>query len=1059
MVSIIIFYTLFIILPAFTKRIFTDWYLTLHTDVLALHISSQNAGLIVRRLPNTYSFESFELSATNESTMGTVGRLLRSFPGPAVAVGSARFADANFCKEIAQLLEILSCETPSESKPISRKASSNQVEIRDTIHPKFVTEYLMGMLRAIGDPYDPQRVHKHTRDDVLWKSALSPWRRSSLWLLLRIAMHTTLVIYHNQDGYKSFMIYFLARILNQALVSSTSNEILHIMMSKISRRAIKLKLEERSSWSDYVHKVMVSAEQLLRDRWNIVESNKDPQQNVQQWNPSSLSIQSDSVHSLHKLGPYLDAINSRATTDFVAGSFTPSSRPRIALTNIDLPNMDMLSTFNLQDTLLCLQDFETWVRDSLPQWTNRNVKADQACTNLSRIMGDYLRHATRVYTMDPERMSLMLLTLIELWVTLDRCAIQQYPILQDYDPGLLVNVFEPLLLRLKIDMKRLFAVEQYIKSRKQSASSGTGIFSDFGTASSFGVRYFDQSPDLQDLRERIQTKAEKERLNKKAEVTRLKQQYNDLVAESNNMACDNVQQWDKTSHTRVWRHSGLCRKCQKNNTANSLSIDVHEWPLPSQDLKAKATIFEVDIPSQFSAWRDTTFRLLVDVFSPPSKPKRGETFSVKSCLTLREFVKNTGDRIEIQSATKSFCVAHYKRQKAKDATVDSICVAHGLQYSLYEKQTSLPTHKFLNGCDVRDKCTLKLPPGTYEDLQPFISNTIHTSNDALARQSECPIGLTLHEFYSFATLRSGHRLQSYNIARELLSRTMNFNHFEVGILVCQTMWQAGPVDPSTESREASCDLERAAFGLELLGTLEEALTSVEGNWQGANSVRTFIIIGSRLLSLSEDKEVQNKCLEFLLRCRRISLEWIHGLRDMLQREGAEENLAALRTRLLEIALICHGTFDIDATYLEAALSIPENQSIAIECSITIHDHCPPITNTLPDAVLSLLKRYHYIVYCLEPLLRYRILEDSTTIDNAIHRIWSGYEPGMQWRTIPTPNERWVLTETSTDRGQRSLLVHFNILDGTLLVNGSPLARLPQAYESQSLYRRLFGEVR
>lgn len=219
MVSIIIFYTLFIILPAFTKRIFTDWYLTLHTDVLALHISSQNAGLIVRRLPNTYSFESFELSATNESTMGTVGRLLRSFPGPAVAVGSARFADANFCKEIAQLLEILSCETPSESKPISRKASSNQVEIRDTIHPKFVTEYLMGMLRAIGDPYDPQRVHKHTRDDVLWKSALSPWRRSSLWLLLRIAMHTTLVIYHNQDGYKSFMIYFLARILNQALVS------------------------------------------------------------------------------------------------------------------------------------------------------------------------------------------------------------------------------------------------------------------------------------------------------------------------------------------------------------------------------------------------------------------------------------------------------------------------------------------------------------------------------------------------------------------------------------------------------------------------------------------------------------------------------------------------------------------------------------------------------------------------------------------------------------------------------------------------------------------------
>jgi uncharacterized protein (UPF0248 family) len=44
-----------------------------------------------------------------------------------------------------------------------------------------VTDLLTGALRAAGTPaHGVVRIEKNTRDDVLWKKARDPWRRSSL---------------------------------------------------------------------------------------------------------------------------------------------------------------------------------------------------------------------------------------------------------------------------------------------------------------------------------------------------------------------------------------------------------------------------------------------------------------------------------------------------------------------------------------------------------------------------------------------------------------------------------------------------------------------------------------------------------------------------------------------------------------------------------------------------------------------------------------------------------------------------------------------------------------
>ncbi|KAH9983869.1 hypothetical protein BJV77DRAFT_234428 [Russula vinacea] len=56
-------------------------------DVFSMHIRAQNAGLIVRKLSSDIvQFEAFEVSPKNTEVMTTTGKLLCSYPGPAIRV-------------------------------------------------------------------------------------------------------------------------------------------------------------------------------------------------------------------------------------------------------------------------------------------------------------------------------------------------------------------------------------------------------------------------------------------------------------------------------------------------------------------------------------------------------------------------------------------------------------------------------------------------------------------------------------------------------------------------------------------------------------------------------------------------------------------------------------------------------------------------------------------------------------------------------------------------------------------------------------------------------------
>lgn len=364
----------------------------------------------------------------------------------------------------------------------------------------------------------------------------------------------------------------------------------------------------------------------------------------------------------------------------------------------------------------------------------------------------------------------------------------------------------------------------------------------------------------------------------------------------------------------------------------------------------------------------------------------------------------------------------------------------------------------LDCCDVREKCTLKLPPGPYIGLQYAVNNTIHTSNEVIASQAKCPEVLTMHEYYAFGTLRSGHRLQWRNIARELTARILNLNCHETHALLTQAAWQVGPFSKGEVSRESHADLEEEEFGRSLLLALNDAIGTIEGNWQGATAARTFVALAARLLSLSTCNAVQEGCYRFLRRARVISLRWTRELGQKLQGGQKEEELKLLNARTLEMALTCHGTFDIDPHYVPYLLESDEDIAVVTECSIIVHDRCPVVRDDLPAPIKTLLRRHWRLSCILEPLLRKRIQGVCNGLDKTIGRLWASYVPGSPWTTLEIPSERWLVTEISNEGGPSSMLVHYNLLEGSLLVNGSPLTRLPRSYESHPTFRRLFGQV-
>ncbi|KAH9980607.1 hypothetical protein BJV74DRAFT_898252 [Russula compacta] len=964
--------------------------------VFCIYIRAQNASLIVRRpaLADLVQFEVFEVSPLNTGVMSTEGKLLCSYPGPVIQMPTITFMNESFLRELSSFLVQMNVDH-LDSTPTTFKAGSMVYEVRESANPRYISELLMGILRGFGQP-------------------AAPWRRSPLWLTLRVALQTSL---RDSDLYKPFMLFFHAHLLRTCLGLDFPSELLYIMRAKMARRLSKLGPGVPLHVSNFVHKTAKETEALLSKRWVVFQT-------IDSINPTlqlkGLDFIADTHISLHTSYNYLAKMLRSASHGFSQIRFTPSHASRLnhvrdftQFTNGQLAN----AISNSKDKRIVIADFELSVETNLKSWVATSTDNDDAPDVIASCIEQYFL-GRRSYN------SVMILTIMDLWVALDTLVIHQCPLLNQYSPE----------IPSKSSIAYSFIashIEEYLCLRHKEALSVPSIFSNTFNDSCFAVKYFRTSRDLKRLYDTIITHAQQEREAKRAELA------SDI---------DHVWSMDKFGQNI---HTTACRKCKLGSQARALKIHVHEWPLPPSTTHAQLAVFELSPPRAFSVWRDTTYMILRDIglSSAPDSHDKPKVL-LDSFSGLRRWAVQHR-RVTIGSTTKSFTQSHYK-SVGIPTEEPSVLVNNGLSFKLFDSTRGSWLTDSLSGSSVAELCTPPTPTSSpYSHLHHFVCGTQHTPNDVIAAQADCPKEISLHEFIAFSGLRSCPRLQWLNIARELASPSLSFRREEVHTLITQAAWQLGPLSDGV--REWHVELSIPSFGRALLHELESLLERIKANWLEEVTVRTIALITSRLMTSTKDPDISGRACELLREARNLTYQWICELEMKLDSTQDEASRAGLRHRLCMLAMTCFSTLDACSEHILSTLTTDEDFAIAIQCAVIVHDNTPSLTNEDSLYLNRMLKAI--FSHPLPAVLGKVKLFHSGAFDRALARLWLGYRPHISssWHALPKPNSRWIYC--ATELGKE---VHYDLLTGQLLIGGKPLGRLPKEMVEHPTYASILG---
>ncbi|KAI9148869.1 hypothetical protein HJFPF1_10912 [Paramyrothecium foliicola] len=974
-----------------------------YSGMIPLHIVAQNAGMLMRKTSSGVVIETFRLSPSNGAVYASPGRLKRKFPEAAVVLPLQAIADSEVKSSIACTLEKMSRQPVAEMQPRVRKAKHMQIEERDTVKPFIVTNLFLGIIQALGGcQIQLPKLWKHTREEVMWNHGSKlPWRRSPVWLLLRVALQRTLSPSGApeegcQDLYKRFMIFFLSCYLEICLENKSESAVLHIINAKLHRRILKLNLKQPSDWMNLVASRLSRSSQMLEARWAKVVEADTTTLDIPSLNCDLIG--QDTRIAIPDLDDYLGGISKRTSPS--SSTFYPP-RPGIRyFESSELPEWNQFVVTPEPYHWYNLALLEDWVAVHLDTWVESYAHDASSCEKIQILIKSYAQKAEVAYRAYPEGNSIMYLTILELWIACDKLAVGLCPLIADYEPEIPVGPWSSLMLKSCMDMKRLSAAEDYITRRSKSSTSNQSILFGFGTVLDFGVRFFASSPFHQELLQEIEEDARQEREAKYKEFDRLKDEYHSLLVQRDSLECEYMSESDEHGN-KYQVKSPWCRRCQLQQRAEPMKIQAHEWPLPDNQHLAEAVVFELRAPKAFGIWRDCTLLLLHDVFQfersvrTPCYWCHLEDYSgLRRYFAAHSTVVTAG----LLSEVKPHYATHRRESSVSTAQRSDVCLETGPRWSLFDNKNASFVSR-LSGTDhISKTCTLGLPPSS-QTLETFLCRLWRApdgvpANTVISNQHNCPPHFSIQEFKALCNLPLGQDIQWFNLLIQLAMPSIDLNRVETLIFIWQLSEQCGP-SLSTWRRLAHRWFEDADFR-----TLKQKAFG------------------------SQDDDVR---LDFAQRAH-------------------------------EAALICLVSFDVDNKHLSSLLGQTETAQAYFESLITLHDTSFGANKeNLVQTHLS-LRCHRLIKRCHQVIQTTRNVDWVSGLDLAMSANWSNLKrlPDHEWRMMELC---WLHTigEASAS-GSVQVALHFNLVTGEFLVNGLPPGRLPTAYERHPTYELLFGRV-
>ncbi|KAF8586884.1 hypothetical protein K439DRAFT_1552162 [Ramaria rubella] len=1035
------------------------------SDVLCFHISKQNAGLILRKSTTEILLEFFQASPTAAAVTGNDGKLIIQFPArPRLSIP----VDLHATEALCSYLVYMDRMEMEDALPVMQQAGSKQNEHCEVADIRYISELLGGIARALTAQYSDIAatasntfyVTKRINDHALWRDAFKPWRRDPQWLVVRVALQTTLLEWDIdiQYGYKAFITYVLTRALEKACKAGISHDLLYTLNAKIAARVWKLKFLDPTKFPfDCIAERNRTCAALLDDQWKKIQAVESLP--LPFTPPTNDEIREAEAFSLTRCKGYLSTVfnrsrvlqsqNSRFFLDIFEASIIKNECRMIGSSpSAEIPRGGV-------DLWLAVLDIEHWIADDLPTWlTTTPIK--RRLESLRPLITSYDTLASSFE--NPESFSRIFLILLELWVALDKTVIASMPLLAEYSPALAISSFEPLILPTLGQMRRLRVVEDYIQCRWAVAKYPQ--HSPFGFIEHqdcLAARYFNNDRDMQDLRDTIQLEATEEKYAKLEEYRNKNRDYNLLQSQYNMMEHEYYNRVTSQGRRRT-KHTSSCKKCFIKRQIDNLKITIFEWPLPEMDILSRLVIFELRLPGPFSIWRDVTYRLAYHFSSSICSQHPSPTPILSVYPPLQKFFSpaTSAQQITIASTAKSFLNSHYK-ECTFPCEQDAVIKKHPLRYQSYDVDSNEWLPSDFPVIDLRKRCTPTLPPGPYQPLTWVFESTGHTSNMIIARQAECSAKISYHEWDSFGHLRSGHRLQWRNIMLELAKETITLRDPAVYLLFRQAAWQVENRSDD-DHRESHVDLANASFGREMLTILRERLGCICSNWQEGWSAATLSIIACRLLSLTTCPLIRGNALSFLYNLRRTLSEWMKQVLGLLRnrdpRDGLEGELD-LRHRVIQLAAACRSTYAVELPQVTTIMEDPKSVSMFIECAMVLQNNVPEAHCSLPPPLRHIVERDVVLSVEVADILKRSIQFDQSSLDSAVSFVWQGFrrDTSLAWRVI---SDRWIACQTlrQTDADQ-TCFVHLNLFDGTLLVDGKTLGNLPKSILRHSLFRALF----
>ncbi|KAI1947456.1 hypothetical protein LOZ57_003184 [Ophidiomyces ophidiicola] len=1045
----------------------------LQRDVpVILHITEQNAGLIVWRQTNETRgdhvlFEAFEASAISEKVLAAENALLWDFPGEAIAMPYTEFARATFQDSFAGFLEQASTESIKRFTARAAKAGSSPIEDRDTVNPALIAQVLMTLLEANGTRVFPVLLRKRVRDDVCWASgAEKPWRRSAFWLVIRVCLERYFCSTCGEEigrlRYKSLLCTLLSSLIDDSF-DSISVESLTLLKGKLARRLAKLQIDGKNLPANMkvvyeellgetaarCQKSLQHATEHIEHVWsNLKARMKRPipqlplhadKESVTLSLPNSkqyLQKVMENHRLLRKSSKYRG--KCEALSKFITSGdnyFSKFATRYYALSDLEESNVKLSSG------------------DSPGQENER-------CTEIASRIEHYLKEVSDAYDNSPEQKSVMILSVLRLWMAMDQCAVALFGLLKDFHPAIAPAALDVLQLPMLADMLELRVLQGYLRDRCDKASHRT-IF-DEPTKGCFAERYYDESTEsvqLRSLHLEIELQAQSDLKKKEAEWRKLSDDFEQLEREIAESSCV----FSTLDSEELVHDVKQCRKCFLQRNSRRMKIGVHEYPLPSSPSEVKAVIFELACPASFKAYRNATWRLICAVGALSQTQSFKPELLLDDYSQLQKYMCRDSYDICLASKTKSFLRTHYNGMRFP-ISLDGVCLPNGLRLSYFDVRSEMWVSRHPQALSFARHFTMYLPrTSPFSSIGLSVGFSAPSSYEVIASQTQCPAGLNLHEFLAYKSLFSGNSRRWPSILIELGSTNLNLSTEATTSLISQLAIQAGPADDEDPLRVAHKTFRDSLFCQKLMEQISQRLDSISSNWRETNCMDMLLTLILRLYSIGPIS-CREECKKILEKGRIITAQWIVQLRTEIHQSTDVAGMERFASFAFWAALLCRRTFSIFVGDVGHLKMTNDGLCCFIEASIMLQDALPVDLARLSPLAKNALIRDLKMVYRMGPLLHSYILSSPHSFSVSIDAFWPQPEGSMprDYSTVEVqeaPYRWWVCLSPAPKENTRQQTIHYHLLEGHLLFDGQPLKQLPAEHKTSVVLEQLFGKQR